>query len=272
MSKPLPLPEPGAERRAAAATPACWPQRRLRVVSYNIHKGLSAANRRFVLGRIRAALRALDPDVILFQEVIGEHHRHRERFSDWPAESQARYLAGDAWTHCVYGSNAVYPHGDHGNAILSRLPVRTWENIDLSVTPWEQRGLLHAEIELPDGEPLHVCCLHLDLLQATRRVQIELLCRRIEEAVPHEAPLIVGGDFNDWRGKATRELNRRVGLQEAFRLLGHRHPRTFPAWGPVLGLDRIYVRNLQPACAKVLEGEDWRRLSDHLALCVEVAV
>ncbi|MBZ0123492.1 MAG: hypothetical protein K8F31_06360, partial [Roseovarius sp.] len=66
---------------------------RLRIVSYNIHKGLGPANRRFVLDGIRTALAALDADIVLVQEVIGEHQRHRERFEAWPGGSQTRYLA-----------------------------------------------------------------------------------------------------------------------------------------------------------------------------------
>lgn len=243
---------------------------RLRIVSYNIHKGLGPANRRFVLDGIRTALAALDADIVLVQEVIGEHQRHRERFEAWPGGSQTRYLAEGTWPHCAYGANAFYPDGDHGNAILSRLPIRSWENIDLSINSWEQRGLLHAEVELPDGSPLHLGCLHLDLFEATRRRQIGLLCRRIEAAVPHDAPLVIGGDFNDWRGTATGRLRREVGLDEAFHALSRKHARTFPAWSPVLALDRIYVRNLRPVDARVVHGDRWRRMSDHLAIQVDV--
>jgi len=265
----------GDHARPAAVTPATERSRALplRVVSYNIHKGLSADNRRYVLDEIRRRLHGLGADVVLVQEVIGEHARHRRRFTDWPADSQARYLADGEWAWCAYGRNAVYPDGDHGNAVLSHLPIVQWENIDISITPWEQRGLLHAVLELPGGRPpLHLCCLHLDVFQATRRRQLEVLCQRIEAAVPHGAPLIVGGDFNDWRGQATRRLRQRVDLEETFRVLGRRHPRTYPAWNPLLQLDRIYVRNVRPAAARVLTGEHWRRLSDHLALCVDIDV
>ena len=44
---------------------------------------------------------------------------------------------------------------------------------------------------------------------------------------------------------------------------------TFPARLPLLQLDRIYVRGLQPRSAVVPHGAVWRRMSDHLPLIAE---
>ena len=95
------------------------------------------------------------------------------------------------WQHC-YGRNAVYPHGDHGNALLSRFPIRYYANHDISLQGHEARGLLHCILELP-GEPagLHAICVHLGLRESHRRQQLKLLRALIEEHVPDGAPLVV---------------------------------------------------------------------------------
>ena len=245
---------------------------RLEVVSYNIHKGLTAGNLRLSLERMRRALHNVGADLVLLQEVVGEHQHYRKRFTDWPTIAQFEYLADTMWPHHAYGRNAVYTSGDHGNAILSRHPIRRYDNIDISLHALERRGILHAVIEPPGfDQPLHVCCTHLNLLHRQRKQQVRALAARVRSSVPRHCPLIIGGDFNDWRTWATAELRRSIGVKEAFVSVHGRHARTYPGWHPLLPLDRIYVRGLRIQRAQVLSGEPWRTLSDHLGLLAEVA-
>ena len=88
---------------------------KLRVVTLNIHKGLSHFNRRLVIHELRDGLDKLDPDLVFLQEVQGMNRRFKLRYAASPAEPQHEFLAGDRWQH-VYASNAVYDHGHHGNA------------------------------------------------------------------------------------------------------------------------------------------------------------
>src|SRR5437762_7349988 len=94
---------------------------RLRVVTLNIHKGLSHFNRRMVIHELREGLRELDPDFVFLQEVQGLNQRYAMRFATCPTEPQHEFLADGQWQH-AYGRNAVYDHGHHGNAVLSRFP------------------------------------------------------------------------------------------------------------------------------------------------------
>jgi endonuclease/exonuclease/phosphatase family metal-dependent hydrolase len=242
------------------------PDNALTVVTYNIHKGFSAFNRRVVVHEIRERLHALEPDVLFLQEVQGVHHRHSSRHATWPAGSQHDFLAR-AGGHSVYGMNAVYQDGHHGNAILSRYPILRSENLDISHHAFESRGLLHCELDVPGwGVPLHCINVHLGLWGRSRRFQLAWLGDRIRESVPDGAPLVVAGDFNDWRGTATALLERELGLVEVFRRAQGRHARSFPARIPLLTLDRIYVRDLEVGGARLLADEAWSRLSDHAAL------
>lgn len=243
---------------------------RLRVLSYNIHKGFSQS-RKFVLEHIKRAIREVDADLVFLQEVIGEHHGHRRRLKNWPAATQLEFLADSIWRHHAYGKNAVYSDGHHGNAILSQYPFSFYENIDVSTNRFERRGLLHGIIDLPrHADPLHVICLHLDLLDRGRRMQIQRLCDRIERHVPHEAPLIIAGDFNDWREGLSAPLEDILSVREVFREKNGAHARSFPSWFPLLPLDRIYCRGLDIVSVRCLQGPPWSDLSDHNALFAEL--
>jgi endonuclease/exonuclease/phosphatase family metal-dependent hydrolase len=163
--------------------------------------------------------------------------------------------------------NAVYQDGHHGNAIVSRHPIPVWENIDVSHHPLESRGLLHCEIEVEGWkERLHCINVHMGLWARSRRFQLEWLGERIRESVPKRGPLVVAGDFNDWRKKASDYLRAELGLNEVFEQVEGRPARSYPAQMPFFRLDRIYVRDLNVDGVKRLVGSSWSRLSDHVAL------
>ena len=242
----------------------------LTVVTYNIHKGFSALNRRLVVHEIRERLHELAPDVVFLQEVQGAHQRHSRRHVHWPQAAQHEFLAHEGG-HTAYGRNAVYRDGHHGNAIVSRFPIVRSENVDVSHHVFESRGLLHCEMAVPGWrEPLHCINVHLGLWARSRRFQLEWLCHRIREAVPDGAPLVVAGDFNDWRGAASAVLARELGLAEVFEQALGRHARSYPARLPMLALDRIYVRDLKVGGAQRLAGIPWSALSDHAALAAQL--
>ena len=244
----------------------------LRVATLNIHKGLSHFNRRMVIHELRDGLRALDADIVFLQEVQGLNERHALRFARWPISPQHEFLAEGQWQH-AYGRNAVYEHGHHGNAILSRFPIRTVANRDVSNHRFEQRGLLHCEIEVPEvAKPVHAVCVHLSLHARGRRRQLETLSQHLSDLVAPSDPLIVAGDFNDWRHAASRSLSVSLGLQEVSIESSGRPARTFPSLLPFLRLDRIYVRGFGVSAARAHRGKPWSLLSDHLALSADIAL
>ena len=50
------------------------PNTSIKVLTYNIHKGFSASNLRFILHEIKSSLRHIDADVVFLQEVHGERN------------------------------------------------------------------------------------------------------------------------------------------------------------------------------------------------------
>ena len=235
----------------------------LKVLTYNIHKGFSATNLRFILHEIKNLLRHIDADVIFLQEVHGERNISNNRFDDWHNNRQFEFLADQVWHHYAYGKNVIYKSGHHGNAILSKYPFIEWENINVSMLRLASRSLLHGTVQVPGiHQKVHIICVHLGLFGHERERQLSTLAKRINSHVLSDEPLIIAGDFNDWRGRAEHYLNRDLGVKEVFKMAHGAYARTFPAWLPVLSMDRIYYRGLSVInCNNHLNGLPWQRLS-----------
>ena len=98
---------------------------------------------------------------------------------------------------------------------------------------------------------------------------MDALAAYLESVAEPGAPLIIAGDFNDWRNEADDLLAQRLGLNEVFAGTGgyaNAPGRSYPAKLPLLRLDRIYVRGLSVASAAVHSGSPWSKISDHAAL------
>jgi endonuclease/exonuclease/phosphatase family metal-dependent hydrolase len=249
---------------------ASRPSQSLRLLTVNIHRGYTAFNLRFVLHELRDAVRALDTDLVFLQEVDGGSSRAHAV----AVGAQYEFLADAIWPEHAYGRNAVADGKDHGNALLSRLPVLRSQNHDMSLPGAEPRGLLHCVLALPgaasDPAPeLHVMCVHLGLTEAHRCHQLARLCETVQREVPPDASLVVAGDFNDWRQRADAALAG-CGLHEVFRRALGQHARSFPAHWPLLRLDRIYVRGVVAARPLMMPRRPWSRLSDHAPLAAEI--
>ena len=237
----------------------------LRVATYNIHKGVQGMGpvRRLEIHNLGHAVEQLDADIVCLQEVRKMNHKEAAYFERWPQVSQAEYLAPLGY-EAVYRTNAYTRHGEHGNALLTRWPVVGHQHEDISDHRFEQRGLLHVEVEV-QGRCVHAIVVHLGLIPGSRVRQVERLQRFIAREVPAGAPLVVAGDFNDW-GLQIKHMLAGFGLYEyddapqAF---------TYPARLPLVQLDHVYVRGLTPLGLQVPRGRIWWRMSDHLPLIAE---
>jgi endonuclease/exonuclease/phosphatase family metal-dependent hydrolase len=180
----------------------------LRVVSYNIHKGRSLSGRDS-LPELRLGLHGLHADVLFLQEVQG---RNQQRAN---LDAQHESLAAALHMQAAYGCNAIREHTDHGNALLSRFPIASFENEDVSDHALEQRGLLHGEILVQDRR-VHCFVVHLGLFAGSRMRQIELMAQRIDRLVGPDEPILIAGDFNDWRNELAPLFVKQLGVYEVF--------------------------------------------------------
>ncbi len=236
----------------------------VRVATYNIHKGVQGIGpvRRLEIHNLGHAVEQLDADIVCLQEVRKLHRREAEYFPHWPDMPQADYLAPEGYT-AVYRTNAHTRHGEHGNAMLTRWPVVAHQHEDMSDHRFEQRGLLHSEVQV-HGVTVHVVVVHLGLIKASRVRQLAQLNQYIAREIPADAAVVVAGDFNDW-GTTVQHALGKAGLS-AFT---QHKAATFPSRLPVVQLDYVYARGLTPVAVHVPRGRIWAQMSDHLPLIAD---
>jgi endonuclease/exonuclease/phosphatase family metal-dependent hydrolase len=237
----------------------------MRVVSWNIHKGVRGMGplRSLQIHNIAYALQSMDADLICLQEVRAQNRREALRFAHWPQARQADYLAPDGY-HAIYHSNAITKHGEHGNALLSRWPVLEVRHEDMSDHRFEQRGLLHAQVQAPQGV-VHVLVLHLGLMGGSRVRQLAQTRDYLLRHVPQDEALVIAGDFNcvslakNWALDALSHCTAR-----------HAPAPTFPSRLPLRQLDHIFARGLDAQHLHAPRGKAWLQMSDHLPLIAEL--
>jgi endonuclease/exonuclease/phosphatase family metal-dependent hydrolase len=239
---------------------------RLRVVTWNIHKGIGGVDRRYRLDRTVSVLSHLQPDIALLQEVAEGMPRCG---MDLQLERLSEKLE---MKHVAFGAEHRFRVGGYGNAILSRFPLTDSSRIDLTIGRRKQRGLVktraHAKLE-HGTRSVVVFNLHLGLSGSERATQLE----RFLECDPfahlhHDTPLIVGGDFNDvWASLGQRFLEPK-GFVRACKLAP-----TFPAALPLRPLDGLWVRGgIKVISSHPVRTELAKTASDHLPIVADLEV
>jgi endonuclease/exonuclease/phosphatase family metal-dependent hydrolase len=238
----------------------------LKILTYNIHRAIGV-DRRFRPERIVRVLQHYDADVVLLQEVDEGAPRSREL-------NLAQELAQSAgYPHFALGHNVSLRKGRYGNATLSRFPILRERNIDLSVAQsWIRRGCQHTSVQV-DERTLEVFNLHLGLSARERQQQVELLSHSHEfSGVPEGTPMLVGGDFNDWRSLLWPTFTNGFGfLCATDSKTGRRGAiATYPSFSPQGGLDRIYFRGpLRLLTVRRCRLQVSRVASDHLPVIAD---
>ena len=223
----------------------------LRLASWNIRAGLGTDLRRDA-ERVLSGIAALQADIIALQEA---DFRLGDRPSALPRD---RITALTGLAPLPIGRNAV-SLGWHGNALLARPGIHIAGLDRLDLPGHEPRGAVIVDLDTP--APLRVVAVHLGLLRAARRRQLDAIRTALQR---HPArPTVILGDFN--------EHSRRVGLGRIatpFVILPT--APTFPARRPFLPLDRIVHSpdlDLVPLRHALPGGH---QPSDHLPLLAEL--
>lgn len=236
----------------------------MRVLTYNIHKGIGGVDRAYDLDRIIAILKHCRADVAMLQEV--DHGARRSRYHH---QSQVLAEALDMPYVSVGINHRLRRRGAYGNVTLSHWPIVGEFNLDLTLPMKKRRGALYTRIDTPDLGPVDVFNFHLGLVHVERVRQVQRILESpcICEA-PHQ-PAIIAGDSNDWRGRICERIMSPQGFAEVGVDLNGKRTATFPAFRPMLSLDRIYYRHLQPQSLLDLEHEFIGHASDHRPLVVD---
>ncbi|MBI2554005.1 MAG: endonuclease/exonuclease/phosphatase family protein [Candidatus Rokubacteria bacterium] len=192
--------------------------RALTVVSYNIHRA-RGLDQRVDVDRIAQVLSETGADVVGLQEVFA---------------SQAASVARELGMEVAMGPTRSWSFGHYGNAVLSRLAVRSQHRFDLTCPGREPRGGLRVDLDA-GATLLHLFNVHFGLTFRERRQQVELLLARQITHPRLEGPRVLMGDFNEWLpGPVVRRLRREFGVRR------RRARRTHPAPFPLFPLDQIF--------------------------------
>lgn len=233
---------------------------KLRIATYNIHRcrGLDG---RTNPGRIAEVIRAIEPDVVALQEVVGA-----SAASPGHAEELGALL-GMGW---VMAPTRHLRGSLFGNVVLSRLPIRHHTQYDLSWKTCEPRGCHRVDIAVGE-HTLHLYNVHLGTAVLERRHQALRLSTILTDRRVG-TPKIVLGDFNEWmRGHATAMLSERL---KSIDLGAHlKRRRTYPGVFPVVHLDHIYYDGEVEVTGVQLPRTRLALIaSDHLPLVADVSI
>ncbi len=221
---------------------------RLTIATYNIH-GCVGIDRRFDPKRIAGVLDELDADVLALQEV--------ENFSV-DGVLVLDFLSAHTGLRPLAGPTLLRGGRHYGNALLTRLPIASERLIDLSLPGREPRGAIDAQLSW-GARTLQAIATHLGLAPGERRAQVRLLLAALRNGGADFALLL--GDLNEWAlwGRPSRRLRRYFSATPS--------PRTYPAFWPLLPLDRICARpGIALSEVRAHTSALARRASDHLPL------
>jgi endonuclease/exonuclease/phosphatase family metal-dependent hydrolase len=229
--------------------------------------------------RFAAAVRSLGADVLGMQEV--DRHQPRSQGHDLTAvaaeamgAAEHRFVAAmvglpDGGWRAATGDEPLETPA-YGVALLSRLPVLSWEVIRVPALPFrvphlfagrrrpvlvrdEARVAVSAVVETPLGV-VTIVTTHLSFIDGWNVVQLLRLRRSLSSV---RGPLVLMGDLNMGERRATRV----TGLSSLATAV------TFPADRPTRQIDHVLAQNLvaQPISAAAQE----LPISDHRALTVD---
>jgi endonuclease/exonuclease/phosphatase family metal-dependent hydrolase len=233
----------------------------MRLLTYNIHKGVGGRDRRYEIDRIISVIAEEEPDLICLQEV--DRNVRRSHYHDQPT-LLARTLGLSAH---LYQLNVPRRDGGYGNLILSRWPFRSHYQISLAMRRRKPRGAQLVVVDTPEGH-LHLINWHLGLRERERRWQVHhLLGHQLFQQSCH-LPTVIVGDFNDWRNTLGKHALARHRFHQA--TAPARRFRSFPAFMSLMALDKVFYRgHLHVHHARVVRTRLARQASDHLPLVVD---
>ncbi|NLM97781.1 MAG: hypothetical protein GX175_09285 [Halanaerobiaceae bacterium] len=229
----------------------------LELLTYNIHHGVGLDGR-LNLDRIARVIDKSGADIIGLNEV--DMRRRRSGF-----KNQTAYLAKKLNMNYAYGPGKNGFPGSYGNAILTRYPIISTENIALPQSnrdTKESRSLLKVEIEIRDKRSIYILLTHLSLDRIEREEQFSWINNYIKNL---NKPCILMGDFN----AGIYELQTYLGNDEKGLRPLLSGVKTYPASNPVSGID-LFFSNYQ---MEVLDGYAIRtNASDHLPLYLKLRI
>ena len=235
----------------------------MRLLSWNIHKGIGGRDRRYALQRIIDCIDHEQPDLVCLQEV--DRLVGRSQFDDQP-----RLLGQSLNLQSTFQSNVPVANGTYGNLILSRWAVGSTHRISLKRGIRKARGAQLVHVKTPEGV-IHLVNTHLGLDERERHWQVAFLLEHQLFQSSTAIPTVIAGDFNDWRNTLADKSLAHYGFQQI--TSPPSEYRSFPSWLPVGGLDKVFIRGgLKTDQVRVVRTSLARVASDHLPIVVDFSL
>ncbi len=236
----------------------------MRLLSYNIHKGIGGVDRRYRLERILEVIDHEQPDLICLQEV--DNGCKRSSHHDQPRLLVEHFKAEG---HC-YQLNVKIKNGGYGNLLLSRWPILERHQLSLRLKWRKPRGAQLAVVDSPQGT-FHLVNWHLGLAEKERQWQVAHLLTHHTFKALADLPTLIAGDFNDWRNQLAKKVFEEHEFEQATAPVSRY--RSYPAYMPVASLDKAFHRGgIAVEHVKVVRSKLARQASDHLPLVIDFSV
>lgn len=234
----------------------------MRLLSYNIHKGIGGRDRKYRLERVIDIIEQENPDIICLQEVDRQVARSRH---DDQAKILAEYFSV---ADSLYQLNVHLRTGGYGNLVLSRWKFRSHHQISIRRKMKKPRGAQLVVVDTPEGH-LHLVHWHLGLAERERHWQVQHLLTHHLFRESHHLPTLIVGDFNDWRNMLCEGQLAQNGFGQVTAPISRF--RSFPAYMAVGSLDKAFCRgDLTIRHARIVRTAAARRASDHLPLVIDL--
>lgn len=236
----------------------------MRLLTYNIHKGIGGRDRRYRLQRILDVIDTANADIVCLQEV--DRNVRRSSFDDQP-ELLTKELG---FEHFAFQINHKIKTGGYGNCTLSRFPIACSADISLRIGNRKNRQALHTIIETPVGM-VSLANLHLGLAEKDRHLQIQKLLESEAFRRHSSLPSVVTGDTNDWRNTLHKGAFREYGYNQMSHLQASL--KTFPAYIPLGALDKAFANSrIKLLDCHTIDTKLAKAASDHLPVIIDFSV
>ncbi len=231
----------------------------LKVLSYNLRFGELASMEQF--GEYIAQY---DADLVALQECDWATYRERA-----PRQNGVKFmneLASRTGMFGLYGKAMDYKQGYYGIGLLSRYPIVASERVQLPRhKSTEQRVMLVADVELPDGTIVTFASVHLEVASSANRLEQAAFINKYFRKAAH--PVFLAGDMNARPGSPEMEALLKAGWQSLTN-----EELTYSTSNPEMKIDYIYYLGGKKAELRSTRVCRESKLSDHFPVVSEVSV
>ncbi|WP_299578155.1 endonuclease/exonuclease/phosphatase family protein [uncultured Sunxiuqinia sp.] len=245
--------------------PSIATKQAIRVMTYNIHHANPPGEAGVIdLDAIAQVIRDSKADLIAVQELDSAAERSQNQF-------QLEILAQKLDMNFHFFRSIPLGEGSYGVGVLSRFPISQAQTIKLpeqAEHDAEDRVLGLVLVQLSDEQKIYFASTHWDYKHLENRLLQAEKTNTIASQL--DAPLIIGGDFNDVTESKPMDV-----LREVFTDASKEFALTIPTVNPKKRIDHILYTNpkrFKIGSEAVITSPLAQKASDHLPYWVDLVI